>query len=410
MSCRLIKIKQKIKTSKIKDVRKEVESEIENLKIKFKGRIAVAVGSRGIANLPIMVKQVVDSIKKNGGEPFIVPSMGSHGGANASGQTEILESLGVNEKTMGVPIISSMEVIELPKGNLKNKVFIDKNAFESDGIVVINRIKPHSDFHGPYESGLAKMCVIGLGKHKGALELHSFGVQGLLNQIPPTAEKMIATGKILMGLAIVENPKDETTLIRALHGNEIMKEEPALLKIAKENMPSLPVNNIDILLTKQIGKNISGTGFDPNIIGRLKISGVKEPEKPSIQTIVLDDLTEESHGNAVGVGFADIITKQVHQKINFKATYENVITSTFIERAKVPLVAENAKRALEIAIRVSGNIPEKDQRIVYIKNTLHIDELYVSAAIFNEIQDRVDIIGDGEPVSPFDGNGNLAGY
>ena len=403
----LIKIKQFFKGEELEDIKTTITDEINKLKLKKKkgSRIAIAVGSRGITNLPLIVKTVSGYLKKKGYSPFIVPAMGSHGGATAKGQLDILNSLGINEKKIGIPILSSMEVKELPQGNLKNRVFMDKHAFYSDGVILINRVKPHTDFNSTYESGLVKMCVIGLGKHKQALEIHQYGVNGLKELTPATAKQILSYGKILMGLAIVEDALDRTAIIRALDPEDIIKEEPGLLRYAKENMPSLPVDRIDVLIVDELGKDISGTGLDPNIIGRLKIRGEKEPEKPDIKNIIITDITPGSHGNAAGIGFADVVTERLSRKINFSSTYENVITATFIERGKLPIVAKNARKALNIALRACGPLPSGKERIVRIKNTLLMEEMYVSPAVLEEIKDRVKITGDSADI--FDKKGKL---
>jgi hypothetical protein len=318
--------------------------------------------------------------------------MGSHGGATAEGQIEILESVGITEEAMGIPILSSMEVVKLPRGNLENDAFMDKHAYESDGVILINRIKLHTDFHGPYESGLAKMTVIGLGKHHGALEMHGLGVRGLRDLLPQTAEHIFATGKILVGIAVIENAYDEICVIRTVRAEEIMEEEPLLLDQSRKNMPSLPVEDIDVLIVDRMGKNISGMGLDPNIIGRMRIRGQPEPERPRIKSIVVADLTDETHGNALGVGLADVITKRLFERIDFGPTYENLITTTFLERGKIPVVAQSLREAVAIALRACGPLQSGKERIVRIRDTLHLSEVYVSLAIFDEGSDRIEKI------------------
>lgn len=407
MSYKLIKIKQKFKSEKVINVKEKIKEEIKSseLNIVKNSRIAIAVGSRGITNLPLIVKSVIESIIRKGGIPFIIPAMGSHGGANAEGQQEVLESLGISEETMNCPIQSSMETVELKKDNLSENVFIDKYAYNSDGIILINRIKPHTDFHDKYESGLAKMAVIGLGKHKQALMIHSLGVKGLKESIPLAAKKIFDSGKICLGIAIVENAYDETILIRALKPEEILNKEPELLEYAKKNMPSLPVDNIDVLIIDRQGKDLSGTGVDPNIIGRIKIRGQKEPESPNIRNIIITDISPASHGNAVGVGFADVITRKLFDKIDFKATYENVITATFTERAKIPIIAETSEKAFGIALSCCGAIEEGKERIVRIKDTLNLKEIYVSKAVLEEIKEGIEIVGEFKEI--FSQNGEL---
>jgi hypothetical protein len=350
------------------------------------GRIAIAVGSRGITNLPHIVKAMVECVKERGGMPFIVPAMGSHGGATAEGQQALLESYGITQAAVGAPIRSSMDVVELPSGDLPNKAYMDKLAYEADGTVVINRVKVHTAFHGPTESGLLKMCVIGLGKHQAALELHRFGVQGLRTLIAPTAGRVLKYGHILAGLAIAENACEDTAFLKVLLPQDFEREEAAMLEWVRAHMPALPVDQLDVLIVEEFGKHISGTGMDVNIIGRMKITGEPEPQSPRITSIVLLDLAEQSHGNANGMGLADVITRRFHDKIDFNATYENGLTHGFLERIKMPVVAETDADALADALKPC-HIHNPDQaRVLRIKNTLVLDEMWASAAIVEELR------------------------
>lgn len=392
----LTKIKQHFTKNGLADVKGEVSKELLRLKpmIKSGGSIAVAVGSRGIKNIFLIVKEVTDFIKANNAIPFIVPAMGSHGNAIAENQAQILADYGISEETTGVPVRSSMDVIELPKGDSPAAVFIDKNAYYADGIILINRIKPHTDYHGSYESGLVKMTVIGLGKEKQASAIHSYGVYGLAELIPVVAKEIISTGKIIGGLAVVENAYDETMHVSALRSDEFFDKEPSLLKAAKDNMPYIPADNMDLLIIDEMGKNISGVGVDPNIIGRMKIYGQPEPPIPAVKSIIIADITKESHGNAIGVGLADVILRRLYNKIDFPSTYTNGITSSFYERIKIPVIAESDIEAYSIALRGCGYIKKGEEKVVRIKNTLHLEELYVSDAVLEEIKDsgRIEII------------------
>jgi hypothetical protein len=372
--------------------------------------IAIAVGSRGIANLSTIVRTTVEFVKTQGGEPFIIPAMGSHGGGTAVGQAEVLASYGVTPEAMGCPVRSSMETVELTGSESPARVFMDRFAYESDGVILINRVKLHTDFHGPHESGLVKLSVIGLGKHRQALEIHSHGVYGLRHLIPPTSERILNSGKVLFGLALVENAYDETMRIEALDADEIMEKEPALLEISRANMPSLPVDDIDLLIIDEMGKDISGAGIDPNIIGRNMIRGEPEPDRPRIKAIVVTDLTPASHGNAVGLGLADVITKQLLDKIDLAATYENTVTSTFLERGKIPVTASTSEEAYVWARRSCGVIPDKDFRAVRIKNTLDLIEVYVSDAILADLADRDDVTELQDAVPVFDDDGGLTPF
>jgi len=409
---KVVKIRQRFDSDRLADTEAALLNELQRMKplIRPAATIAIAVGSRGIADLKVIVRATVEFVKAQGAYPFIVPAMGSHGGATAAGQAEILAGYGITKQSVGAPVRSSMEVVSLPQGSSAIRVFMDRHAAESDGVILINRIKPHTDYHGRYESGLVKMCVIGLGKHEQALEVHRYGVRGLTELMPLAAKQILATGKILMGIGIVENAYDETMAVRALRAEEIMVHEPGLLETARSNMPKLPVEKMDVLIVDRIGKDINGVGLDPNIIGRLRIRGQAEPTSPDIKAVVVCDLTDNSHGNSLGMGLADVTTKRLYDKTDFAAVYENVYTSTFLERAKVPVVAPNSEKAISFAVRSCGPIPDRKLRIMRIRDTLHLDELYVSQAILEELGCRKDISIVGEAVDLFDGEGELTAF
>jgi hypothetical protein len=406
---KLIKVKQSFPRQIIPDdqIEEHVRQQIRDsgLTLQRGSQIAIAVGSRGIANIARIVKVTVETIKEMGGVPFIVPAMGSHGGATAKGQRKVLEGYGITETYVGAPIKSSMGVIELPQEGLENRVFMDKYASEADGTIIINRIKLHTDYHGPFESGLMKMCVIGLGKHKGALEIHQHGTRGLKDLIPPTARQVLKHGNILLGIAIAENAYDETAIIKALLPSQIEEEEQNMLAWVRANMPSLPVRQLDVLIIDEFGKDISGVGLDPNIIGRTKIRTEPEPTSPNITSILLLDLTEKSHGNAIGIGLADVITRNVFEKVDFQATYENVVTSSFLERGFMPIVAENARIGLDYALRSCGLADPANPRIIRIKNTLTLDQMWVSRKVLEEIRpvNTIEVTGETRELFPDSG-------
>lgn len=409
---KLVKIRQSFNNEHIADIAGTVREQIESVGIDLRpgSSIAVAVGSRGIANLNLIVKATIDALKERGTKPFIVPAMGSHGGATADGQKAVLESYGVTEEYTGVPIKSSMQTAELPQGSLQTKVYMDKYAYESDGVVVINRVKLHTDFHGTTESGMLKMCVIGLGKHKQALELHNYGVYGLRELVPLTAREVLKSGKIIMGIGIVENAYDRTMVIRAALPRDMEKVELELLNINRKNMPRLPAEKLDLLIVDEMGKDISGIGIDSNITGRIKIRGEQDSQIPDISTIVVTDLTEASHGNALGVGLADFITRRLYDKVDLKATYENVLTSTFTERGKIPIIADTDRKAVEYALRTCGHVQREEPKIIRIKNTLKLDEIYVSRSVLDEARkDRnIEVLGAYGEI--FDAAGNLTAF
>ena len=383
----LTKVAYELPSPVLADIPASVRSQFESTSIDLKpnATVAVAVGSRGIANLSTIVREVITQLKAKGLKPFIVPAMGSHGGATAEGQREVLESYQITEATMECPIRSSMEVVALDATGLKNAAYMDRHAYEADGIVVINRIKPHTDFHGPYESGLVKMIVIGLGKERQAYEMHCHGVYGLKELVPKTAAHILDLGKITLGIGIVENAYDETAKVEIIPGTQILEREAVLIKEAHANLPRLPVTEIDILGVDRLGKDISGTGLDTNVIGRIRIPTEIEPESPSIKSIYVSDLTIASHGNATGMGLADVITERFRSRINYEITYTNIVTSGFLERAKQPIVASTDQAAFELCHRAVGPIPLDELRVIRIQDTLHVNELYVSRAILEEI-------------------------
>ncbi len=402
------KIRQQFAREALADIEQTVHQQVTaKLKIAPGANIAITVGSRGVNNIARIAKATADAVKTCGGAPFIIPAMGSHGGATAEGQREILASYGVTEEAMGCPIRSSMEVVEIDSEGLEMKIFMDKYGYESDGVILLNRIKPHTAFHGEYESGLVKMSVIGLGKERLANELHRFGVYGLKTIMPQAARRILATGKIVLGVGIVENAYDETAIIEALTPAEILTREPELLAMAKQLMPSFPLCDIDVLIVDQIGKNISGSGMDPNIIGRMKIPGQPAAEFPKIKIIVITDITEPSHGNACGIGLADVTTRRLADKIDWDATYMNGITSGFYEHFMLPIVAPTDLQAFEWGIRASHD-PYQPKKIVRITDTLHVSEMYVSDAALSEVKERVEILS--EPKSLFDKQGSLIAF
>ena len=347
-------------------------------------RIAVSTGSRGIANIDRIVRVVVDFIKEAGGAPFILPAMGSHGGGTPEGQKEVLAGYGITPESMGAPIEATMEVVEVDQLEDGTPVLVNRLALEAEGVVLINRIKPHTSFRGPFESGLMKMMTIGLGSHRGATIAHSKGAQGLANVIPAWGKAILEKAPILMGLAIIENAYDETAQLVALKPGEFFSGEPKLLEEARQAMPRILVQDIDLLIVEEVGKDISGTGMDTNVVGRMMLPGIKEPEVPGVARIVVLDLTERTHGNASGIGLADIITRRLFDKIDFKPTYANVFTTTFLNRAYIPVIMENDREAIAAALRVQGLEDSVQARVVRIKNTLSMAEIQISAPLLNE--------------------------
>ena len=405
----LTKIRQRFDHARLDDPRGALRSQLSALDsvIRPGAHIAIATGSRGIDNLALVVREISDYLRTRGAQPFVVPAMGSHGGATAEGQSEILNGYGISEETIGAPIRSSMETVELPRRDVSFGIFMDRHAHESDGVILVNRIKPHTDFHGRYESGLMKMALIGLGKLEGARAVHDFGIYGLRELIGPGATEVLSTGKILAGVGVVENAFHETLHVELLAASAIAREEPRLLDLAKRHMPRLPVDIVDVLVIDRMGKDISGVGIDPNITGRIGVAGEHDASAPRVRAMMVCALTPETHGNAIGVGLADVITRRLFAEIDYAATYGNVITSSFLDRGKIPVVAETDRDAFDIALRSCGHVPSGRERIVRILDTLHLEEVYVSQALLDELAD-VRVIG--APCNQFDESGCLGPF
>lgn len=401
---KLIKVRQRFTGPVVNDIDAVVAEQLSqagvNEKLKPGMRIAITAGSLGIANIAVIIRATVRELKKRGTIPFIIPAMGSHGGATAEGQVEVLESFGITEEFCGAPILSSMEVVPIGETPEGMPVYVDKHAWEADGIIVMGRIKVHTDFKSPIriESGLMKMAAIGLGKHKQALLIHSYGVHGIRDIMPEVAKVTLQKANIVCGIGIVENAFEQTAIIEAIPTEQIQQREGELLQISASFMPSLPVEDIDVLIVDEIGKNYSGTGMDTNIIGRIRILGTEEPVSPRIKYIIASDLSEESHGNALGIGLADLTTRRFFEAIDFQKMNENVVTSTFLHRAMIPIVMENDREAISAALRANWGVKKEEARIIRIPNTLHLEYLYVSEVLLPEIErlPHIEIVGEIE--------------
>jgi len=347
-------------------------------------RVAITAGSRGINQIARVLAVVVDRVRAYGGEPFLVPAMGSHGAATAAGQLALLSGLGITEKTVRAPIIASMDTVQIGELESGMPVYMDRHAAEAEAIVIVNRVKPHTDFSGDWESGLAKMTAIGLGKQRGADTIHRYGVTGLRDWMPEAARLIVQRTPVAFGLAIIENAYDEIAAITAVPSEQIAgSAEAELLTMARSLMPRLPFDEIDVLIVDELGKNISGAGMDSKILGRMKVHGISEPDFPNVRTIVVLGLTPESHGNAVGIGLADVTTQRLVQEVDFEAVYINALTSgiTGVQRAALPVVAPSDRAAILAGLRVCGRHDPENARVVRIKNTLELGTVDVSECL-----------------------------
>lgn len=383
---KMVKVKQKFHAPKLEDVGAEVRKTLNEThvlaRIKEGDSVAIAVGSRGLADLPVLVRETVREIRRVGGQPFIVPAMGSHGGATAEGQIDVLQQLGVTAEAVGAPIKSSMEVVnigELPNGL---PVYMDKNAYESDKIVVINRVKPHTAFRGPVESGLMKMITIGLGKQKGAEAAHAYSFKYMAEHVPEMAKISLSKAPIIFGLASLENAYDKVAKVIAVPAEDMETAEPELLKEAKLLMPKIHFDEFDVLIVNELGKDISGDGMDPNITGNFATPYATGG--PDIKRTVVLGLTEKTHGNANGIGMADMTTKAVADGIIWEKGYANALTSTVIEVIKLPMVLETKELAVKAAIKTCNAFDLNKVRAVRIKNTLDIGEIWISESMIDE--------------------------
>ncbi|TNJ63738.1 DUF2088 domain-containing protein [Paenibacillus hemerocallicola] len=411
---RMVKIRQRFSGPKVDDLEGAMAEQLSRVGlarlVKPGMRVAITAGSRGVANIPVLIRSVVRELKKLGAEPFIVPTMGSHGGATAEGQVEVLHGLGVTERACEAPIVSSMEVVQIGETPDGMPVYMDKHAHEADGVVLMGRVKVHTDFKSPIgiESGLMKMAAIGMGKHKQALLVHSYGVQGIRDKMPEVAKVVLDRANIFCGVAIIENAFEQTALLEAIAKEDIMRREAELLDFSASLMPKLPVDEIDVLVVDEIGKNYSGTGMDTNIIGRMRILGVEEPASPRIKYVIASDLSEASHGNGLGIGLADLTTRRLFDKLDLPVMNENVITSSFLHRAMIPLIAGSDREALSASLRCNWGVRPEAARIVRIPNTLHLEHLYVSETLLPEIGSlpHIEVIGEAAEFE-FDADGYL---
>jgi hypothetical protein len=379
-------------------------SEVAGL-VKPGQRIAIGVGSRGIGRLSEITTALVRALKALGAEPFIVPAMGSHGGASDEGQREVLAHLGVTEERCGAPVLSDMTTVEVGRTEDGIPVRLDRHALAADGIVFIARIKPHTAFRGTYESGLAKMIAIGLGKQSGAAACHAAGFGDMARRVPALARVALEKAPIRFGIAVLENAHDQPYKILAVPADRILAEEPALLDEAKSMMPRLPFDQLDVLVIDQIGKNISGDGADPNITGRYPTEFASGGPKVTKQVVL--DLTDETDGNANGIGTADFTTARALRKMSPGQTYPNGLTSTVVGPVGIPMVLPSDRHALAAAL-LTCNAVGREPRLARIANTLRLDELIVSASLLDEVRadPRLDVV-EGPIDASFDAEGNL---
>ena len=411
---KMMLVKQKFDAPKLADIPGAIKAEVAGLgldKVIRPGQtVAVTVGSRGIANMALIIKSLAAELKALGAEPFIIPAMGSHGGGTAEGQRAIVEGYGVTEEYVGAPIKATMEVEQIGQTPEGVPVFCDKYAYEADHVAVVNRVKPHTDFFGPIQSGLHKMMLIGMGKHHGA-QIYHRAIQDYSwdHIITAVGREVIKKCKVVMGLALIENQLDQTASIHGVKPNEFYRKEVELQALSQSLMPRIPFDKLDLLIIDQIGKNISGAGMDTNIIGRKYNDHRADPsETPKVTRIYVRGLTEETHGNASGIGLAEFCHQRVVDQMDRAVTDLNCICGFHPSGAAVPITLPSDALAMETALSTVGYVEPEKAKVVWIKNTLDIGVIAASEALADQVRDRADL----EVIAPaatlaFDDNGDL---
>lgn len=367
-------------------VRRELEKPAARALIHPGQRIAVGVGSRGIQNLFTIVKTTVDSLKAMGAQPFIVSAMGSHGGGTEEGQREVLAGYGITEEALGVPVVTTVDTVQLGVCANGRPVWFDRAAYEADLIIPINRVKLHTDFVGPLQSGLCKMLVIGLGNHRGCSAVHEEAPEHFAEAIEETARIILDKAPVGFGIAILENAYDQTCAIEMVPADGLIEREKELVQIARGNMPFIMLDEADVIVCEEIGKDISGAGFDPNILGRSSVLKTFVLHIPKYQRLVLLDITPASHGNGIGAGLFDVITKKVADQLDLEAMYANAIACNCLVDASVPCTVADADTAIRVALKCCRGIDRENPRIIRIKNTLHLGEIMVSEALLSDVR------------------------
>ncbi len=410
---KLAKMRQVYDSARIEELEGHIRREMDRIRgqipdVKGK-RLCITAGSRGIPELALIIKTICDKLKEFGAEPFVIPAMGSHGGGTAEGQKDYLDyCFGITEETMGVPILSSMEVVqygELPDGTA---VYCDKYAFESDGIIVLNKVKPHTDFRGPHESGMVKMMAIGLAKHIGAASFHTRGFASFTKRVPQVAELFLKKCPVAFGVGIVQNAYDHISELEIMPPEKIMERDAALLTIAKEKIANFKYPHIDVLVIDEIGKNISGNGHDPNVVGRNNSGLPGFKEVLDLKKLFIRGLNKETHHNACGLACADITTRKCVRDVDWDMTWTNVASCTQLNGAYIPMYMNNDKDALKVAIKTLNGIDYGKAKIVRIKDTLHMEEILVSEAYWEEAKHTpgVELVSEFKEMQ-FDENGDV---
>jgi len=404
----LARVRQLIPQPRVDDVPARIRRLILESRIRERvpagGIVALGIGSRGIAGIAGMARAAVDTLKELGYKPFVLAAMGSHGGATAEGQRALLASYDVTAEAMGVAVKTDMDAVVLGTNPVGLPIYFDRNAHQADGIVLINRVKPHTDFHAAHESGVLKMLVIGLGKREGASQVHKLGLRGMKEVLPAVGRFLVENTRFALGLAVLENADDEPAEIVLIEPETIFDVEPKLLERARGLMGRLPFDQIDVLIVGELGKNYSGAGMDPNVIGRLMVETQSDFDRPVITRLAVLDVSDESRGNIVGVGFADLTTQRLVSRMDPEPFRINVLASCFLERARIPITLPTDREVIERALETCWRIDSATARMVVIPNTLELKTLWVSPPLEDEVRNHPHLKRDTEylpiPLSP----------
>ncbi len=387
---RVALVRQVNRQPEVRDIPKAVAEAIRTSRIRDRitagGSVALTVGSRGIGGIATIARSAVDTLRELGFRPFVVAAMGSHGGASDLGQRALLAELGVTESSVGCPIRSEMDTVILGENRFSLPIHFDSNAFRADGIVLLNRIKPHTSFTGRYESGLLKMLTIGLGKQQGAEQVHKLGLPGLRQLLPEVGSTLLEKTPVALGLALLENADERMARIVAVEPEDILEVEPNLLDESRALMGRLPFDQIDILMIGELGKNYSGTGLDPNVIGRQRVETIPDLPRPVVTRLAVLDLSPESRGNATGIGLADLTTNRLVEAIDPKPMRVNCMTSNFLTRARIPISLANDRDVMAACLDTCWRIDPSEARMVLIPNTLELTHLWVTEPLIEEVR------------------------
>lgn len=408
---KMVAVRQRYDSEHIEDVAAHLRQRMEDGIAdhgRYKGqRLCLTVGSRGIPHLALIVRTICNVLKTWGATPFIVPAMGSHGGATAEGQREMLEGYGITERAMEVSILSSMDVVKYGELDDGTPLYCDKYAWESDGIVVFNKVKPHTDYRGKHESGIAKMIAIGLAKHKGCSVFHMRGFAVFSKIVPEAAEIFLKNAQVAFGIGLVQNAYDEIRNIEVCTSDKILELDASLQEIAKNNIANFKFKKCDVLIIDEIGKNISGNGHDPNVVGRNNSGDF--PDVFSVQRIFIRGLTAETHHNGCGLSGADITTRRCLNDVDWVPTWINVVSANRLNGGRIPVYVNTDREALQLAIKTCDDIDFNHPRVVRIKNTLCMTNIEVSEALYEEIkgQNDIELIGSPHEIA-FDAQGFMS--